>query len=213
MAEENAIRCLIADDHAMVRDCFAAILSQEEDMLVVGKASNGREAVELFRRCQLHVAILDLRMPEMDGIEATRAICKEFPQAHIIILSTYDHGESVYQAVRAGARGYLLKGASWDSLLDGIRTVHRGRMILSAELNGLLAQHLSADKLTPRERDVLNEMAQGHTNQEIARGLSIAESTVKTHISNILGKLQVHDRTQAVVAALDRGLVRLSVTS
>lgn len=209
MAEGNRIRCLVADDHAIVRDGFAAILAQEDDLMVVGTASNGREAVELFRLHSPHVAVMDLRMPGMDGIEATQAIRKEYPQARIIILTGYDDEENVYQAIRAGARGYLLKGAPWDELLAALRAVHRGEMVIAPELTLLLARHVSTNELTPREREVLNEMSQGRSNQEIARGLSIAESTVKTHINNIFCKLSVNDRTQAVVTALDRGLVKL----
>lgn len=209
MVEGDIIRCLIADDHTVVRDGFAMILNEEEDIQVVAKASTGQEAVELYRTYRPHVVVMDLKMPGINGIEAARVIRKEFPQARIIILSTYDDEENVYQAVRAGVRGYLLKGASTESLLEAIRNVHRGCMVISAELNGLLARHLSTDALTPRERSVLNEMAQGRTNQEIAGALAISESTVKTHINNIFGKLHVNDRTQAVLTALDRGLVPL----
>ncbi|MCW3099107.1 MAG: Two-component response regulator [Chthonomonadaceae bacterium] len=212
MAEENVIHCLVADDHTIVRDGLAAILSQEADLRVVARASNGREALELFRLHRPHVTVMDLRMPEMDGITATRAIRAEFPQARIIILTTYNDEENVYQAVRAGVRGYLLKGSAWEDLLESIRAVHRGEIVIAPELAHLLAQHVSGIELTPREREVLNAMALGQSNQEIAHGLSIAESTVKTHVTNIFNKLHVNDRTQAVVAALDRGIVKLSAS-
>jgi two-component system NarL family response regulator len=212
MAEENIIRCMVADDHTVVRDGLAAILDQEADLMVVARASNGREALELFRLHRPHVAVMDLRMPEMDGITATRAIRAEFPQARIIIFTTYNDEENVYQAVRAGVRGYLLKGSAWEDLLKAIQSVHRGEIVIAPEMALLLAQHVSGIELTPREREVLNAMALGRSNQEIAHGLSIAESTVKTHVTNIFSKLHVNDRTQAVVAALDRGIVKLSAS-
>jgi two-component system NarL family response regulator len=212
MAGENVIRCMIADDHTVVRDGLAAILDQEADLMVVARASNGREALELFRLHRPHVTVMDLRMPEMDGIAATRAIRAEFPQARIIIFTTYNDEENVYQAVRAGVRGYLLKGSAWEDLLESIWAVHRGEIVIAPELALLLAQHVSGIELTPREREVLNAMALGQSNQEIAHGLSIAESTVKTHVTNIFSKLHVNDRTQAVVAALDRGIVKLSAS-
>lgn len=210
MIEKTKIRCLLVDDHAVVREGLAAILAQEEDLVVVGKANNGREAIDLFRLHKPHIVVMDLRMPEIDGIAATLAIRAEFPQARIIIFTTYDDEESVYQAVRAGASGYLLKSTIGEDLMQAIRAVHRGEKVIAPELTMLLIRRMSSNELTLREREILGAMAIGRSNQEIAVHFLIAESTVKSHVTSIFSKLDVHDRTQAVVAALARGIIKLS---
>lgn len=209
MRPENTIRMLIADDHPVVRQGLAAMISREPDMAVVGEASNGREAVELFRQHRPDVALMDLRMPDMDGVEAVVAIRKEFPNARIIVLTTYDHDEDIYQGLRAGARAYLLKDVPPETLLETIRVVYAGGKRIPAEAAVKLSERMSRPELTEREMEVLRQLAAGRSNQEISDVLSIAEGTVKFHVNNILFKMGVNDRTQAVTAALKRGLVRL----
>ena len=209
MKESDGIRILIADDHAVVREGLAAILQQHPPIRVVGQAGSGREAVALYREHQPDVTLMDLRMPEMDGVEAIATIREAFPNARIIVLTTYDGDEDVYQALRTGAKGYLLKDAGREALLEAIRTVHAGKTYIPLEVAAKLAQHLSGPEISERERDVLRLIAQGRSNQEIATALFIGEATVKTHVSNILTKLNASDRTQAVTIALRRGLVRL----
>ena len=209
MSEEKTIRVLIADDHPVVRTGLALMLKYEQDMLTVGEASNGREAVELFRLHRPDVTLMDLRMPEMDGVEATTAIRKEFPNARLILLTTYDGDEDMYRGLRAGARAYLLKDASCEELLETIRMVHAGLKCITLEVGEKLAERMDGPELTEREREVLQLMAKGRSNQEIGADLFITEGTVKFHVNHILNKLDVNDRTQAVIAALKRGLASL----
>ena len=206
---ESSIRLLIADDHAIVRDGLAAMMEQHDDMTVVGEASNGREAVERFQTLRPDVTLMDLRMPDMDGVEAIITIREVFPDARILVLTTYDGDEDIYRGLRAGAKGYLLKDAGRDRLLDAIRAVHAGRTHIAPDIAAKLAERMSGPELTAREREVLHLLAKGGSNQEIGATLFITESTVKTHINSILTKLQVPDRTQAVTTALRRGLVQL----
>ncbi len=209
MSKENPIRILLADDHAVMRDGLAAIMEQEEDMTVVGEASNGKEAVELFRARQPDVTLMDLRMPVMDGVEATTAIRAQFPDARILVLTTYDGDEDIYRGLRAGAKGYLLKDAGREELLEAIRGVHGGQTRIPSDVTAKLLTRMSGPELSAREREVLRLMALGNSNQEIAAALFIAEATVRTHVNNILSKLDVNDRTQAVTTALRRGIVHL----
>jgi two-component system, NarL family, response regulator len=176
---------------------------------VVGEASNGREAVEVFSQLQPDVTLMDLRMPEMGGVEAITAIRAEFPAACIILLTTYDGDEDIYRGLRAGAKSYLLKDASTQEILSAIRQVCTGKNHISPAVGARLAERAQMPELTDREREVLQQMAKGQSNQEIGFTLRIAESTVKTHVNSILSKLGVGDRTQAAIVALKRGIAKL----
>lgn len=208
-APEAAIRVLIADDHPLVREGLTAVLNRQPDMTVVAEACDGREAVALFRRHRPDVALMDLRMPNFGGVEATMLIRSEFPDSRIIVLTTYGGDEDIHRALSAGARAYLLKDASNDSLVAAIRSVHQGQRHLSAEVSMRLAQHFDANELTSREMEILTLIVRGYRNKKIGQTLGITEGTVKGHINNILGKLGVEDRTQAATEAIRRGLVYL----
>lgn len=206
---KNPIRILLADDHPVVREGLALILDNEADMMVVSQAKDGQEAVILFRQQQPDIALLDLRMPNMNGVEVIAAIRGEFPEARLILLTTYDGDEDIYQGLRAGAMGYLLKDAPCDEILEAIRAVHDGHKHISPEVGMKLVERMGGSQLSEREREVLQLMTAGKSNQEISTTLGITESTVKFHVNKILSKLQVSDRTSAVVTALRRGLTRL----
>lgn len=203
------IRVLLSDDHPFMREGLAAVLDYKPDMTVVGQACNGYEAVELFRQHQPDVTLMDLRMPELSGVEAISAICAEFANARIIVLTTYDGDEDIYRGLRAGAKGYVLKDAEPDELLTAIRTVHNGQQYIPAAVGAKLAERLGSPELSDRELEVLRLMATGKSNLEISTALLIAEGTVKFHVKNILSKLAVGDRTQAMIVALKRGIIRL----
>ena len=203
------IRVLIADDHPVVREGLAAMLNRRVDMLVVGEAADGAEAVALFRKTRPDVTLMDLRMPVMGGVAAMEAIHAEFPEARFIILTTFDGDEDVFRGLRAGARAYLLKDTPRAELLAAIRAVHGGQKHIPPAVAARLAEHLTMPALTERERDVLVLIAAGKSNREIGLTLHITEGTVKAHVNNLLGKLGVSDRTQAVTTALRRGLIRL----
>jgi two-component system, NarL family, response regulator len=209
MSQENNIRVLIADDHPVVRKGLALMLKYEPDMEVVGEAGNGCEAVALFGKHRPDVTLMDLRMPEMDGAEATTTIRAEFPTARIILLTTYDGDEDIYRGLRAGAKAYLLKDAPCEELLETIRAVHAGEKRITLEVGAKLAERMEGPELTEREREVLRLMATGRSNQEIGTALYITEGTVKFHVNHILNKLDVTDRTQAVIVALKRGIASL----
>lgn len=200
---------MLVDDHFLVRMGLLGTLGAEPDMTVVAEAENGTEAVAQFRRFQPDVTLMDLRLPGMDGIEATAAIRRDFPKARIIVLSTYDGDEDIHRALETGASGYLLKEIQRDDLLRAIRDVHRGCHCLPPAVAARLAQRPVGCDLTVRELDVLERIVGGMSNRQIGAALTISEGTVKTHVNNILGKLGVSDRTQATVAAIDRGIVRL----
>jgi DNA-binding NarL/FixJ family response regulator len=206
---EEAIRLLVADDHAIVRDGLVAMMEQHEDITVVGEAVNGHEAIRQFRDLRPDVTLMDLRMPEMDGVEAITRIREETPNARIIVLTTYDGDEDIYRGLRAGAMGYLLKDAGRGRLLEVIRAVHDGQTEIAPAALTKLAERMRAPELTTREREVLDSLAKGMSNGEIAAALFITEATVKTHVNSILTKLGVGDRTNAVTTALRRGLVHL----
>jgi two-component system NarL family response regulator len=209
MDREEPIRVLIADDHAVVRQGVAAIIGTDRGMTIVAEAKNGREAVELFRRERPHVGLFDLKMPELDGVGTITAIRAEFPRAALLVLTTYDRDEDIYRSLQAGAKGYLLKEGSPQELLEAIRGAHRGQRYLPPEVAEKLAEHVMYPELTERELEVLRLMATGKTNREVGGALFITEGTVKAHVNNILTKMGVRDRTQAVTTALKRGLVQL----
>jgi two-component system, NarL family, response regulator len=209
MSQSNVIRILIADDHPILGQALTMFLQCEADMTVIGHAGDGREAVELFHQHQPDVALMDLRMPNMEGADAIAAICATFKHARIIVLTTFDGDEDIYRGLRAGAKGYLLKGAEPNELLDAIRTVHRGQKYIPPTIAAKLAERIGSEELSERELEVLRLMAKGMSNQQISTVLNIAESTVRFHANNIFGKLNVSDRTQAAIVALKRGIVRL----
>ena len=200
---------MIVEDHHIVRQGFVALLKMVEDFEVIAEASNGEQAVELFRQHKPDVTLMDLRLPGMGGVDTIKAIRKEFHDARIIVLTTFDGDEDIFRALQAGARSYLLKGMEGDELTEAIRTVHRGKSSLPAAVAGRLAERLAGPSLTERETDVLKLIVAGNSNKEIGAALYISEATVKTHINNLLSKLGVTDRTQAATTALQRGIVHL----
>jgi len=206
----SLIRILAVDDHPMLREGISALVASQPDMKLVAEASTGREAVEQFRTHRPDLTLMDLQMPDMDGIEAIGAICSEFPEARIIVLTTYKGDVQVRRALKAGARGYLLKSLLRKELLETIRAVHAGKKTLSSDASYELAEHATDDTLTSREIDVLRLIAAGNANKLIADHLSITEETVKGHVKNILSKLGASDRTHAVTIALKRGIIDLS---
>ena len=204
------IRILIAEDHAVVRDGLAAVLKFEPDMAVVGLAKNGQEAVTQFRELKPDVVLMDLAMPELDGVGAILAIRGESSYARILVLTTYDNDESVFRALENGAKGYLLKDSSTADLLGAIRKIHAGGTHVSERAAARLAERaMAGGPLSPREIEVLTWIAEGKSNKEIAALLFISEGTVKTHVLSIHEKLGVGDRTDAVVTAIKRGILRL----
>ena len=203
------IRVLSVDDHPLLREGIAALVNSESDMELVAEATNGHDAIEKFRLHQPDVTLMDLQMPAMNGIEAIIAIRSEFPEARVIVLTTYTGDVQVLRALKAGARGYVLKGHVRGELLETIRAVHTGQKRIPAEIAADLADHCADDDLSPREIDVLRLIATGNANKQIAAQLSIAEETVKSHITNVLAKLGANDRTHAVTLALKRGIIEL----
>lgn len=203
------IRVLAVDDHPLLREGIAALIGSEEDMELVGEASNGREAVDLFRKYQPDITLMDMQMPEMNGIDAIGAIRGEFPDARIIVLTTHPGDSLVSRALKAGARAYLLKGMLRKELSETIRAVHAGQKRMSSEVAAEIAEHSTDNALTPREIDVLRLVAAGNANKEIGARLSLTEVTVKSHVQNILAKLGANDRTHAVTIALKRGIIDL----
>jgi DNA-binding NarL/FixJ family response regulator len=197
------------DDHALLREGIAALVNAESDMKLVAEACNGQDAIEKFRLHRPDVTLMDLQMPALNGIEAIIGIRSEFPNARIIVLTTYAGDVQVVRALKAGARGYLLKGNVRRELLDTIRAVHAGQKRIPPEVAAELAEHAAQDALTPREMDVLRLIATGNANKAIAGELSIAEDTVKSHVTNILAKLGANDRTHAVTIGLKRGIIEL----
>jgi DNA-binding NarL/FixJ family response regulator len=202
-----AIRILTVDDHQLLREGIAAVLEGQPDMVLVGQASNGREAIEGFRQHRPDVTLMDLRMPDMSGIEAITAIRAEFPNARIIVLTTYAGDVQAAGALKAGASGYLLKNLVRKELLETIRAVHAGKRRVPPEIATEIAEHIADDALTEREIDVLRRVAAGKSNKVIAAELDISEGTVKTHMKSILPKLDARDRTHAVTIALKRGIL------
>jgi DNA-binding NarL/FixJ family response regulator len=201
------IRVLTVDDHPLLRDGIAAVLHGQPDMALAGEAASGTEAVAQYRALRPDVTLMDVQMPGMNGIEAIAAIRAEFPDARIIVLTTYEGDVLASRAIKAGAAGYLLKGMLRKELLDTIRAVHAGKRRIPAEIAVELAQHHADDVLTAREIDVLQRVAAGHANKAVADDLRISEETVKTHMKSIMAKLSANDRTHAVTIALRRGIL------
>jgi DNA-binding NarL/FixJ family response regulator len=208
-AKREQIRLLVADDHVLILEGLAAAIGRQEDMRVVARARNGREAVDLWKMHPPDVTLLDLRMPELNGIGVIRAIRDEDAAARVIVHTTYDTDEEVYQAIRAGARAYLLKDAPLEELLDCIRKVHAGGTCVPPTLGAKLAARMSSDDLTSREIDVLKLLAKGRSNKEIGSNLFISETTVKSHVRSMFTKLHAMSRTEAVAAANQRGSLQL----
>ncbi|MBD3885623.1 response regulator transcription factor [Phormidium tenue FACHB-886] len=209
MSQPTVVRVLIVDDHSIVRQGLAAIIENKPDMTVVGQAGNGQEAIDQYRQLQPDVTLMDLRMPQLNGVDATAAICAEFAHARIIVLTTYDGDEDIYRGLRAGAKGSLLKDAEPDTLLDAIHIIHNGQQYISPDVAAKLVQRMNNPALSDRELEVVHLMARGLSNYDIGTALGITESTVKFHINRILSKLGVSDRTQAVIMALKRGIAKL----
>jgi DNA-binding NarL/FixJ family response regulator len=205
----GVIRVLCVDDHPLVRKGIASILANEADMQLVGEAGNGRDAVEQFRKLRPDVVLMDLRMPDMNGIEAARQIRQEDPEARIIALTSYDGDQDIYKALEAGVRGYLLKEMVHTDVLRAIRTVYSGKRLMPQEVAERLSEYFPQVALTPREVEVLGLVARGMANKEIAGKLGTASGTVKMHIQNILAKLGASDRTHAVTIAIERGILHL----
>src|SRR5260370_21600817 len=199
---ENAIKIMVIDDQAVVRQGFVALINTVSDMVVVAEGTNGQQAIDLYRLHRPDVTLIDLRMPQLGGVEAIVAIRKEFRDARLIVLTTYDGDEDIYRSLQAGAQGYLLKDMFFEELEDAIRKVHAGARRLPAVVAERLAERMTGSELTSRELEVLGEIVSGKSNKEIASALRISEATVKSHINNILGKLGVSDRTQAATTAL-----------
>ena len=205
------IRILTVDDHPLLRKGIAALVNPEPDLKLVAEAANGKEAIEAFRTHQPDVTLMDLQMPEVDGLEAIVAIRREHPEARIIVLTTYTGDMQVLRALKAGARAYILKGQVHKELLDTIRAVHAGKKRIPPEIAAQLADHATDDQLTEREIDVVKLIAAGNGNKQIADQLSIGEATVKSHVTNILSKLGANDRAHAVTIALKRGIIELDL--
>jgi DNA-binding NarL/FixJ family response regulator len=209
----NKIRVLIADDHRVVREGLIVMLQSTGECEVIGQATNGEEAVLLAHKLQPDVAIVDLQMPGIGGIEAIQRITQQTPKVKVVVLSTFDQDEYIYQSVQAGAKGYVLKGSGLEELLDVVRSAATGKLLLSSDIATKLIGHISTPdlglSLTDREREVLKFLARGWRNREIAQHLCISERTVKNHVTNIITKLGVKSRTEAVSQAFKEGLIKL----
>ena len=206
---KEGIRVLVVEDHHVVREGLVALLNVVEGLEVVGQAADGVEAIVQFRKHQPDITLMDLRLPRMGGVDVIQRIRMETPQARFIVLTTYEGDEDIYRALKAGAKAYLLKGMTTENLTATIRAVHAGKSHIPAAIAERLAERVGTEELTQREFDVLEQIVSGKSNKEIGIELEISEATVKTHINSLLGKLGVTDRTQAVTAAIRRGIVPL----
>ena len=209
MTAADKFTVLVVDDHPIMRLGIAAIINAQPDMKICAQAGSGEDAVRLFHRHRPNVVLMDLRLPGMSGLEALRAIRREDPSARCVVLTTYEGDEDIHQALAAGAAGYIIKAMSHDTLVDALRRVHAGSRYLPSPVAQSLAGRTPNSDLSPREREVLSLMVQGKSNKDIAGALHITEATVKSHVSVILERMGVTDRTQAVIAALQRGLEHL----
>lgn len=206
---DTRIRLLVVEDHTLVREALVSMVEQQPDMLVVGEAATGEAAVEAYGRMKPCVVLMDLRLPGMDGVAATRALREADPEARVVVLTAFEGDELAHRALQAGARAYLWKDARRQEMLEAIRAAHEGRRWVAPGVAARMAESLPRPGLTPRELEVLVRLSRGESNAEIARALSIAETTVKVHVGRILERLGARDRTQAVLLALRRGIVRL----
>ncbi|HSU54950.1 MAG TPA: response regulator transcription factor [Candidatus Dormibacteraeota bacterium] len=209
MKKPNKIRILVADDHFIVRMGLVALVNTEPDMQVVAEAADGQQAVDTFENCRPDLVLMDLRMPIKSGIEATAEICAQHPEAGVLMLTTFEGDEDIFRALQAGAKGYVLKSSSGDELIPALRAVACGEKWIPDEVASRLASRQMFGHLTPRELEVLQYLAKGLANKEIADVLHISDHTAKDHLKKILGKLKVVDRTEAVTAALQRGIIHL----
>jgi DNA-binding NarL/FixJ family response regulator len=208
-SQPKRIRILVVDDHPMLREGIAAAIARQTDMVLVGEAVNGREAIEVFRTARPDVTLMDLQMPEMDGVDSILSIRADFPAARIIVLTTYRGDVQALRALKAGAKGFLLKSALRKEMIDAIRAVFAGRTSILPEIALQIAEHAAADALSEREVEVLQCVARGAANKEVAFQLQLSEETVKVHMKHILEKLHATDRTRAVTIALSRGIIEL----
>jgi DNA-binding NarL/FixJ family response regulator len=209
MQTTEKIKVLVVDDHPIMRVGITAIINARADMVAVAQAATGEDAVELFDQHHPDITLMDLRLPGMSGVDAIRTIRKRHPQACFVVLTTYEGDEDIFQALEAGARAYIIKGMPHEALVDALHKVHAGGRFLPSPVSRALASRTPSSDLSPREREVLQLLARGESNKMISSHLGISEATVKCHVSVILLRLQVQDRTQAVVAALQRGLVHI----
>jgi DNA-binding NarL/FixJ family response regulator len=207
--EQSRIRVLSVDDHALLREGIATIINHQPDMVLVSQAADGKEAIQQFREHRPDVTLMDLRLPDLSGIDVLIAIRAEFPEARIIMLTTFEGDVEIQRALEAGARGYMLKNMPPSELVQGIRQVHAGKKRIPPELAAQLAEHMSDESLTAREVEVLQQVAGGNRNRDIAGLLYISEETVKVHVKHIMDKLGAKDRTQAIAIAVRRGIIQL----